>query len=88
LPVAFQNEPPEKLQAVSIDFYGTPRMGFDQLGKIGFQLGNAQSIRTAVIMIPNPPNSPCIGVNRFLAFPLQLEQLDMTVVQLVESFGF
>jgi hypothetical protein len=39
-------------------------------------------------MIPNPPNSPCIGVNRFLAFPLQLEQLDMTVVQLVESFGF
>jgi hypothetical protein len=54
LPVALKDMFPEKLQAIAVNFDGTPEMGLNQLGKIKFSLFKGQLIRAAVKEFTDP----------------------------------
>jgi len=73
LPVAFKHMLPEKLQTITVNFDGTPRMGLNQLGKVFFSLFQGQLIGVAIKMFTDPTHSPRIGINGLLAFTLKFE---------------
>ena len=75
----------EELQTVTVDLNGTPRMRFNQIGKVVLQLLGGESIGTAIVVLRNP--AYCAGVDIYgaVAHPLKLQCPEVTLVELVES---
>jgi len=71
----------EELKTAAIQLNGTPGMGFNQAGKVIFEVIDGKSIRTTVKMAGNSPNGPGISINRGFAFTLSLECAKMFLVQ-------
>ena len=79
---------PKKLQAIAVNFDGTPGMGVNQWGKLKFSLFKGHLIRAAVKIIFDPAHSARVGVNSLVAFALKFEHPQVTLVKLIKSICF
>ena len=76
---------PKKLQAISVNFDGTPGMGLNQLGKIKFSLFKCQLIRAAIKIFTDPTHSARLCINGLVAFTLKFEQSQVTLIKFIKS---
>jgi hypothetical protein len=79
---------PEKLQTIAVNFNGTPRVGFHQVGKILFPLFQGQFVGATIKMFSDSAHSARLGINGLLTFALELEQTQVTLIKFVKSIRF
>ena len=84
-PVAFEDMFVEELQAVAVNFYGTPGVGLDKIGEVGGQLLGAEVVGATLEVLRDTADGTGIGIDGFVAFALQFQGSEVAFVQFVEA---
>jgi hypothetical protein len=75
-------------QTIAVNFDGTPGMGREKIGEIGFPLFQGQLIGATIKVCTDPAHSARVGIDGFLIFALELEHAQMMLVKFIKSFRF